>query len=105
MRTLPALAFVAGLAAAGLCYSVTGQSEGAAQPLAPDDAGPVGRYQLITIQEPAETTLWMLDSATGRIWRRYAQPDGDHWTQTIREDYPQAAVRLQGMPPKPPAPK
>lgn len=97
------VALLAGGLAAGVAISVMAQGSGGSQPLGPEDTGAVGRYQMVHIQEATDVSLWMIDSCTGRIWKRYSYPDGDHWTQTIREDYPLAAVRLQGMPPKPPS--
>lgn len=99
------LATLGGLAIAGLfVYQVTAQG-GKAPAMAADDVGPINRYQIVHTQDATDTTLWMIDTSTGRIWRRYIYPDGDHWTQTVREDYPSAYVKLDGMPPKPPAAK
>ncbi|MBI3820561.1 MAG: hypothetical protein HY286_17860 [Planctomycetes bacterium] len=85
-------------------FRVTGQGD-AVKAMPAEDVGSVNRYQLVHTQDASDTILWMIDTASGRVWRRYIYPDGDHWTQTVREDYPAAFVRLQGMPPKPPASK
>lgn len=104
MKLLVCTIVAAVAAVAAFALNATGQG-GKPTPFPPDEVGPVNRYQLLHIQEASETTLWMLDTTTGRIWRRYAYPDGDHWTQTVREDYPSAYLRLDGMPPKPPTTK
>lgn len=104
MKSLTLLLLCGASIAGLLAFRATGQGDkGATMPA--EDVGAVNRYQLVHIQEASDSTLWMIDSCTGRVWRRYVYPDGDHWTQTVREDYPNAFVKLQGMPPKPPAPK
>ncbi|MFN0208003.1 MAG: hypothetical protein ACKVS6_16985 [Planctomycetota bacterium] len=86
--------------------NVVGQGDAKTPAMPAEDVGPVNRYQIISIQETSETNLWMIDTCTGRTWKKHAYPDGDHWMQTIREDYPAAGfIKQPGMPPKPPSGK
>jgi hypothetical protein len=106
MRKVIWIVAAAAVSVGALAMSVVGQGGEKAASMSSDDVGPVGRYQIVSIQEVSETSIWLLDSSTGRVWRRHLYPDGDHWMQTICEDYPAAThIKQPGMPPKAPSGK